>query len=67
MSFCFTLLVLGVILMRLRSHLGIATTALVLVIPVLVGVVSGGFAIGVLGALVGFVVYDFFSSLRTTP
>ncbi len=46
--------------MRLRSHLGIATTALVLVIPVLVGVVSGGFAIGVLGALVGFVVYDFF-------
>jgi two-component system sensor histidine kinase KdpD len=43
----------------LRGHLSIATTALVLVVPVVVGVVVGGFAAGVFGVIAGFLVYDF--------
>ncbi len=44
----------------LRPSLSIATTALVLVIPVVIGVVTGGFIAGVLSVVAGFVVYDFF-------
>jgi two-component system sensor histidine kinase KdpD len=48
------------VMLPLRSHLSIATTALVLVVPVVVGVVVGGFLAGVLSVLAGFLVYDFF-------
>ena len=47
-------------MLPLRSHLSIATTALVLVVPVVVGVVIGGFTAGVLSVIAGFLVYDFF-------
>jgi two-component system sensor histidine kinase KdpD len=47
-------------MLPLRSHLSIATTALVLVVPVVVGVVIGGFIAGVLSVIAGFLVYDFF-------
>jgi two-component system sensor histidine kinase KdpD len=47
-------------MLPLRSHLSVATTALILIVPVVVGVVSGGFAAGVLSVIAGFLVYDFF-------
>ena len=47
-------------MLPLRDHLSIATTALVLVVPVVIGVVIGGFMAGVLGVIAGFLVYDFF-------
>lgn len=43
----------------LRSHLSVATSALVLVIPVIWGVVIGGFVVGLIGILLGFLIYDF--------
>jgi two-component system sensor histidine kinase KdpD len=43
-----------------RSHLSIATTALILVAPVVIGVVLGGFGAGVFSVIAGFLVYDFF-------
>src|ERR1700722_1384447 len=43
-----------------RASLSVATTALVLVIPVVVGVVIGGFVAGVISVAAGFLVYDFF-------
>jgi two-component system, OmpR family, sensor histidine kinase KdpD len=48
------------VMLPLRDHLSIATTALVLVVPVVLGVVIGGFVAGVLGVIAGFLVYDFF-------
>ncbi len=48
------------ILVPFRSHLSIATAALAFVIPVVVGVVAGGFAPGALASVVGFVLYDVF-------
>jgi two-component system sensor histidine kinase KdpD len=50
---------LGVIMLPLRSELSVATTALVLVVPVVVGVAIGGFATGVVVTATGFLVYDF--------
>jgi len=47
-------------MLPLRSHLSIATTALVLVIPVVIGVVAGGFIAGIISVGAGFLVYDFF-------
>ena len=47
-------------MLPIRSHLSIATTALVLVVPVVIGVVCGGFAAGALSVAAGFAVYDFF-------
>lgn len=47
-------------MLPLRSHLSVATTALVLVVPVVIGVISGGFIAGVLSVIAGFLVYDFF-------
>ena len=41
-----------------RGHLSVATTALVLVVPVVVGVVAGGFATGALSVGIGFFTYD---------
>src|SRR5215472_1199352 len=47
-------------MLPLRSSLSIATTALVLVVPVVTGVVIGGFVAGVISVAAGFLVYDFF-------
>ncbi|MHB1987850.1 MAG: sensor histidine kinase [Acidimicrobiales bacterium] len=47
-------------MLPLRSHLSVATTALVLVVPVVVGVVSGGFLAGAISVIAGFLTYDFF-------
>ncbi len=48
------------LLVPFRTHLSIATAALAFVIPVVVGVVAGGFAAGALASVVGFVLYDVF-------
>jgi two-component system sensor histidine kinase KdpD len=48
------------ILLPVRSHLSIATPALVFVIPVVIGVVLGGFWAGALAAVTGFLFYDIF-------
>lgn len=52
--------VLTCAMLPLRPHLSIATTALVLIVPVVIGVVLGGFNAGVLSVIAGFLVYDFF-------
>jgi len=44
----------------IRAHLSVATSALVLVIPVVIGVIMGGFVAGVLSVIAGFLVYDYF-------
>jgi two-component system sensor histidine kinase KdpD len=44
----------------LRDHLSVATTALVLVVPVVSGVAIGGLPAGVVGVASGFLAYDFF-------
>ncbi len=49
---------LGAVMFALRSHLSMATTALVLVIPVVVGVAVGGFVAGSVGVVCGFLIYD---------
>jgi two-component system, OmpR family, sensor histidine kinase KdpD len=46
-------------MLPLRAHLSIATTALVLVVPVVVGVTSGGFLAGAISVVAGFVIYDY--------
>lgn len=51
--------VLSAILLLFRDHVSVATTALVLVIPVVAGVAVGGFAAGVVATTTGFLVYDF--------
>ena len=51
---------LTALMLPLRSHLSIATTALVLVVPVVVGVASGGYLAGVVSVIAGFLVYDYF-------
>jgi two-component system sensor histidine kinase KdpD len=43
-----------------RSHLSIATPALVFVVPVVIGVVVGGFPAGALASVIGFLLYDIF-------
>jgi two-component system sensor histidine kinase KdpD len=48
------------IMLPFRSHLSIATPALVFVIPVVIGVVVGGFVAGALAAVAGFLLYDIF-------
>lgn len=53
-----TAIALGAAMLPLRSHLSIATSALVLVIPVVVGVVVGGFTAGLLSVVAGFFIYD---------
>ena len=42
-----------------RSSISVATAALLLVIPVVLGVVVGGFGVGLVGILLGFFIYDF--------
>jgi len=53
-----TLAVLGGVMLPLRDELSVATAALVLVVPVLAGVVVGGFVAGLVAVAAGFVVYD---------
>src|SRR5260221_648511 len=50
--------VLTIAMVPLRSHLSIATTALVLVVPVVIGVVCGGVMAGALSVGAGVLVYD---------
>jgi two-component system sensor histidine kinase KdpD len=50
---------LGVAMLPFRSHLSIASVALVFVVPVVAGVIVGGFRAGVTSVIVGFLVYDF--------
>src|ERR1039457_2909818 len=52
--------VLTSLMLPFRSHLSIATTALILVVPVVIGVVIGGFVAGAISVVAGFLVYDFF-------
>lgn len=47
------------LMFTIRSHVSVATAALVLVIPVLWGVVVGGFRVGLVGMIFGFLIYDF--------
>ena len=47
-------------MLPLRSYLSIATTALILVVPVVIGVVIGGVRAGVLSVTAGFLTYVFF-------
>lgn len=47
-------------MLPLRGHLSIATAALVLVVPVVVGVASGGFPAAVVSVAAGFLAYNFF-------
>jgi two-component system sensor histidine kinase KdpD len=53
-------LLLGAVMLPLRSHLSIATAGLVMVVPVVTGVVTGGFAAGLISVAAGFLVYDIF-------
>jgi two-component system sensor histidine kinase KdpD len=57
---CCTLAACTGVLLVLRPHLAVATCALVLVIPVVVGVAAGGFTTGLVTAGLGFLVFDFF-------
>jgi len=55
-----TMLVCTLVMLAVRPHLSVATAALVLIVPVVVGVAAGGFAAGSIAAVVGFLVYDWF-------
>ena len=50
---------LGAALVPVRTHLAIATAALVLVVPVVAGVVTGGLTAGLVSVVAGFLVYDY--------
>jgi len=52
-------IVLGALMLPFRAHISVSTAALVLVIPVVVGVVLGGFVAGSLSVIAGFLIYDF--------
>jgi two-component system sensor histidine kinase KdpD len=54
------MLICTLLMLTVRPHLSVATAALVLVIPVVVGVAAGGFLAGSVAAAVGFLVYDWF-------
>jgi two-component system, OmpR family, sensor histidine kinase KdpD len=49
---------LGAVLLPVRAHVGIAVAALVFVLPVVAGVIIGGFTAGIASVVAGFVVYD---------
>jgi two-component system sensor histidine kinase KdpD len=50
---------LGAAMIPLRSHLSIATAGLVLVVPVVAGVMTGGYVGGVVSVVAGFLVFDY--------
>lgn len=52
-------LIVTLAMFSVRSHISVATAALVLVIPVILGVVVGGFGVGLVGIVAGFLIYDF--------
>jgi two-component system sensor histidine kinase KdpD len=52
-------LALGGLLLPFRAHIDSSTTALILVIPVVVGAVIGGFTAGAASVVAGFLVYDY--------
>jgi K+-sensing histidine kinase KdpD len=52
--------VLLVVLLAFRPHLSIALPALVFVLPAVIGTVIGGFPVGVVGAVAGFLAYDYY-------
>jgi len=52
-------LLLGAGLLPFRAHISVSTAAVLLVIPVVLGVVIGGFVAGVVSVLAGFLVYDY--------
>lgn len=54
-----SLAVATVVMLLIRGSLSTATTALVLVVPVVAGTVVGGLVPGVIGIVVSFLVYDF--------
>lgn len=49
----------GAAMLPIRAHLSIATSALILVIPVVAGVAIGGFVAGLVSVAAGFIIYDF--------
>lgn len=49
---------LSAAMLPLRAQLSVATTALVLVVPVVVGVAVGGYVAGAVGVVAGFAAYD---------
>lgn len=51
-------LVLSAAMVPLRSHISVATSGLVLVVPVVAGVSVGGFTAGLISVLAGFLAYD---------
>ncbi len=55
-----TMAALTFAMIPLRDHLSIATTALILVVPVVIGVVTGGFIAGALSVAAGFLVWDWY-------
>jgi two-component system sensor histidine kinase KdpD len=55
-----SLAALLVVLLPFRTHLSIAIPALVFVLPAVVGVVIGGFWAGAVGAVAGFLAYDYY-------
>ena len=54
------LAVLLVVLLAFRPHLSLALPALVFVLPAVIGTVIGGFPVGVVGAVAGFLAYDYY-------
>jgi two-component system sensor histidine kinase KdpD len=50
---------LGAAMLPWRSHLSVATAALVFVLPVVAGAITGGFRAGVTSVAAGFLVYDY--------
>jgi K+-sensing histidine kinase KdpD len=55
-----TMAVLTAAMLPLRESLSIATAALILIVPVVIGVVVGGFPAGAISVIAGFLVYDYF-------
>ncbi len=53
------ILVAALLVIPFRSQVSIATTALILVVPVVIGVSIGGSRSGIYAAVIGFLVYDF--------
>ena len=55
-----TMAALTAVMIPFRHHVSIATTALVLIVPVIVGTVSGGFVAGMISVGAGFLIYVVF-------
>jgi two-component system sensor histidine kinase KdpD len=53
-------LLLSALMLPFRSHVSIATFGLVLVVPVVAGVITGGYLAGLVSVAAGFLVYNLF-------